>query len=253
MEKTIIPNKGDLLTFFAAQHKDAPVLPLVLVGDRVLCGQIIAKAENQPSADVHASVSGFVVDITPVRNAKGNSVHAILIESDGQMETSPSLETHASLTRCVFTLSGRAFAHPGSYDVCIGMNLQSLVEASGGFQIPPKKIVLGSVMTGHCLSNLDVPITKGDSGILAFASEEVHIQDEQPCIRCSRCVAACQIKLLPYELNALFLIPDLDGFEQNGGLHCVECGSCSYVCPSKRHLTQSIRSAKKTMGIEPQF
>jgi len=29
------------------------------------------------------------------------------------------------------------------------------------------------------------------------------------------------------------------------GMECVECGSCSYVCPAKRHLKQSIGSMKK--------
>ncbi len=29
------------------------------------------------------------------------------------------------------------------------------------------------------------------------------------------------------------------------GLECVECGSCSYVCPAKRQLKQSIGSMRK--------
>ena len=30
------------------------------------------------------------------------------------------------------------------------------------------------------------------------------------------------------------------------GLECVECGSCSYVCPAKRQLKQAIGSMRKT-------
>ena len=29
-------------------------------------------------------------------------------------------------------------------------------------------------------------------------------------------------------------------------LECVECGSCSYVCPAKRQLKQAIGSMRKT-------
>ncbi|MDR2899459.1 MAG: electron transporter RnfC, partial [Clostridiales bacterium] len=40
---------------------------------------------------------------------------------------------------------------------------------------------------------------------------------------------------------------DLESFEAENGLDCVECGSCSYVCPAKRHLAQSIRAARRTV------
>ena len=34
----------------------------------------------------------------------------------------------------------------------------------------------------------------------------------------------------------------------NGGLNsCIECGSCTYVCPAKRTLVQSFRLAKKQL------
>jgi len=34
-------------------------------------------------------------------------------------------------------------------------------------------------------------------------------------------------------------------FKKLGGMECVECGCCSYVCPAKRQVTQSVRSMKK--------
>ena len=37
----------------------------------------------------------------------------------------------------------------------------------------------------------------------------------------------------------------------NSGLKsCIECGSCSYVCPAKRPLTQTMRLAKATLRKE---
>jgi electron transport complex protein RnfC len=29
---------------------------------------------------------------------------------------------------------------------------------------------------------------------------------------------------------------------------CIECGLCSYICPSKIPLTEEIKKAKKTVG-----
>ena len=31
------------------------------------------------------------------------------------------------------------------------------------------------------------------------------------------------------------------------GLDCIECGCCTFVCPAKKHLIQSIRVAKRTV------
>ena len=38
---------------------------------------------------------------------------------------------------------------------------------------------------------------------------------------------------------------DEEKFEKFSGLECVECGCCSYVCPAKRQLKQSIGSMRK--------
>ena len=36
-----------------------------------------------------------------------------------------------------------------------------------------------------------------------------------------------------------------EGFVKMNGLECVECGSCSFVCPAKRNLKQAIGSMRK--------
>ena len=38
---------------------------------------------------------------------------------------------------------------------------------------------------------------------------------------------------------------DMAGFEALDGMECCECGCCSYICPAKRPLTQSIKSMRK--------
>ena len=35
-----------------------------------------------------------------------------------------------------------------------------------------------------------------------------------------------------------------EAFESWHGLECVECGSCSFVCPARRQLAQSIKTMK---------
>lgn len=80
-----------------AQHIGAPAKPLVKVGERVLRGQKIARAEGYISAPIHASISGHVVAITehPIAHPSGLKGECIIIESDGLDEAAPALEHYA--------------------------------------------------------------------------------------------------------------------------------------------------------------
>ena len=40
---------------------------------------------------------------------------------------------------------------------------------------------------------------------------------------------------------------DLEEFQKLNGMECCECGCCSYVCPAKRHLTQTIAGTRKAI------
>lgn len=74
-----------------AQHAGQPAEPLVAVGERVLCGQLIARPTAWVSAPVHASTSGTVVAIEerPVAHRSGLPQRCIIIESDGLDEWIP--------------------------------------------------------------------------------------------------------------------------------------------------------------------
>ena len=62
--QTIFPKKEELV-FPVAQHIGAMAVPVVKVGDSVLMGQIIAKAQGMISANIISSVSGTVKAIEP--------------------------------------------------------------------------------------------------------------------------------------------------------------------------------------------
>ncbi|MEH6483673.1 MULTISPECIES: electron transport complex subunit RsxC [Pseudomonas] len=67
------------------QHIGAPAEPVVAVGDNVLKGQLIAKANGFVSAPVHAPTSGTVSFIgpQPYPHVSGMDAMAIVIDSDG--------------------------------------------------------------------------------------------------------------------------------------------------------------------------
>jgi len=74
--------KGELV-FHLSQHIGAPAVPVVQAGDKVLMGQLIARAEGAVSANVISSASGTVCAIEPRRAANGSISDAIVIQNDG--------------------------------------------------------------------------------------------------------------------------------------------------------------------------
>ncbi|MCG6898099.1 MAG: electron transport complex subunit RsxC [Thiocapsa sp.] len=68
------------------QHIGAPARPIAQVGERVLKGQLLALADGNVSACVHASSSGTLVAIEdhPVPHPSGLSAPCAVIETDGE-------------------------------------------------------------------------------------------------------------------------------------------------------------------------
>jgi len=67
------------------QHIGMPSLPLVSSGDKVLKGQVVARADGYVSVPVHASTSGRISAIGdyPVPHPLGKVAPCIVIEPDG--------------------------------------------------------------------------------------------------------------------------------------------------------------------------
>jgi electron transport complex protein RnfC len=148
----------------------------------------------------------------------------------------------------IVTVTGDALAEPNNLRVRLGTSIRALVEAAGGFVESPAKIIAGGPLMGTALSSLDVPVVKGTSGLLALTERSAGVPPESSCIRCAKCVSVCPMNLMPYQLNALVLKRDYEGFEAEHGMNCIECGCCAYTCPSKRHLVQSMRDGKRTVA-----
>ena len=154
------------------------------------------------------------------------------------------LQTGVPLVRRRLTLAGSAVASPANLDVPIGVPVADLVEAAGGFARTPAKVLMGGPMMGVALDSLDTPVIKANNAIIAFDEKEARIPDESVCIRCARCVEGCPMHLLPTSIDAAAREGDTEGLVEFHTMDCIECGTCTYVCPARRHLVQSIRNGK---------
>jgi electron transport complex protein RnfC len=147
----------------------------------------------------------------------------------------------------VVTIAGPGIKQPGNYLVALGTPLRFVLEQLG-FRGDARQLIVGGPMMGVSVSSLDVPVTKGVSGILVLTEEEKAAQIPKkvwPCIKCARCVQACPIHLNPAELGMLAGKRQYETMEKEFHLNdCFECGCCSYVCPSGIPLVQYFRIAK---------
>ncbi|HDS09516.1 MAG TPA: electron transport complex subunit RsxC [Firmicutes bacterium] len=155
-----------------------------------------------------------------------------------------SLKYGMPLISRIVTVSGEGIQHPKNLEVTIGTLFSDIIRFCGGFKGVPGKIIAGGPMMGFAQSALDVPVTKGTSGILVFPEEMTHIPEEDVCFRCGKCVDVCPMKLMPYQLGQIAEFGDYEKAEEWNAMDCIECGSCSYVCPAKRRLVHYIKLLK---------
>ena len=155
-------------------------------------------------------------------------------------------EGNPATTRIV-TVTGDAVAHPKNIKVPLGTSVRELINLCGGFKEQPVKILSGGPMMGISMRSIDVPVVKGTSGILALTAKSAMLKPITPCLRCGRCVTACPMGLVPNVLEPLVLERLYTRFEEEGGMNCIECGSCTYMCPANRPLTQGCRDGKASV------
>lgn len=139
----------------------------------------------------------------------------------------------------IVSVTGPGVKNPGNWRVRIGTPVEALLEEA---QWQGTSTVLaGGPMTAPALFDLNTPVTKGTSALVAL-NEEIH--QESPCIRCGKCIEACPYGRMPLYFGPYLEQGRLRELEEMGLLLCRECGSCAYVCPAHKPIVQTIKLAK---------
>jgi len=148
------------------------------------------------------------------------------------------------LTHRVVTVSGRGIREPRNVLAPIGASYRELVEFCGGMTEDAARVVAGGPMMGFTIGSLDVPVTKGTSGLTVLTREEVRRSEETACLRCGRCVDVCPLNLVATKIALAAKTENVEVAERYHISACVECGCCAYVCPASIPLVQLIRLGK---------
>ena len=229
------PDAIKLMTEKAKQYPNIEIVPLKVKypqgGEKQLIDAVIGRQVPAPPA-IPISVGAVVQNV--------GTAFAIY---EAVMKNKPLIDR-------IITVTGKSVKNPGNLLARLGTPFQQLIDECGGLPEDTGKIIGGGPMMGKALLSLDVPMTKGSSGLLIMNQQEARRSEPQPCIRCAKCVSACPMGLEPYLLSKLSAMEDWEAAEKNDIVSCIECGSCQFTCPSNRPLLDMMRVGKTTvMGI----
>lgn len=159
-----------------------------------------------------------------------------------------AVQKNKPLIERVVTITGKSLKETGNYMCRIGAPVSMLIDAIGGLPEDTGKVINGGPMMGKAIKDMEVPITKGTSGILVMKKDEAKRGKMMPCIRCTKCVSVCPQGLEPFLLMSMTEKQMWEEAEKEHNMDCIECGSCSYICPSDRPLLDYIRYGKQNVG-----
>ncbi len=231
-------NKQDaisLMTKLAAVYPDIEIVPLKVKypqgGEKQLIDAVTGRQVPAPPA-IPINVGAVVQNV--------GTAFAIY---EAVMKNKPLISR-------VITVTGKSVKKPSNLLARLGTPFSQLIEECGGLPADTGKVIAGGPMMGKALISLDIPMTKGSSGLLVMNEKEARRQMAEPCIRCAKCVGACPMGLEPYLLANLSSQHIWERAEAEDITSCIECGSCAFTCPSHRPLLDNIRLGKTTvMGI----
>ncbi len=158
------------------------------------------------------------------------------------------METGMPLVEKCLTVDGSGIKTPKNVIAPIGASINDVIEFAGGFTDDVSKVLYGGPMMGVAVYSAEDPILKNNNAIIALSERDVKHSEPNPCIHCGRCVSACPMGLNPTVFAKALNVDEKEERAQrleDAKINlCMECGCCSYVCPSRRPLVQNNRLAK---------
>ena len=238
-------NKG----YIAIEANKPDAIKLLTDKSREYTGiEIVPLQVKYPQGGEKQLIDAVINRQVPAPPALPVSVGAIIQNVGTAFAVYEAVQKNKPLFERVVTVTGKSVANPSNFLTRIGTPMNLLIDAAGGVPEDTGKVISGGPMMGKAVVTVNVPVTKGSSGILLMPEKESKREEEQPCIRCAKCVSVCPMGLEPYLLATLSANKDWERIEKECVMYCIECGSCQYTCPSHRYLLDYIRLGKTTVG-----
>ena len=204
-------------------------------------------------------------------------VQSILHAYEAVMEGKPAIER-------VLALGGSGVSENLFLKVRVGTPLKHIIAPR--IRHNENRYIYGGIMTGALCSDLLTPVDRTASSIAVLAENrtrqflsflrpgidrdsfsntflssllplvdrnlDTNINGEyRPCIYCNYCEDVCPMGLMPYLLSKYVTHDMIEEADSHRILACIDCGLCTYVCPSKIPLMTHIQEGKTQMGTIP--
>jgi len=278
---TLIVNGCECEPYLTADHRlmleaPAPVIAGALLAAAAAgAGRIIVAIEdNKPDAveAMRAAADGAGVQVAAVRTRypMGGERQVIPAVMAREVPTGGlpldvgvvvlNVATAAAVARAVLrgkpathriiSVTGEGVVRPKNILAPVGARYADLIDFCGGLTDDAERVIAGGPMMGFALPSLDVPVTKGTSGVVVLTGRQVARARETACIRCGRCVDVCPLRLVPTKMALAARHKDWEVARRYHLAACCECGCCAYVCPAGIPLVQLMRMGKAMMPEE---
>ena len=176
-------------------------------------------------------------------------VGAILFNCTTMGEIARYVRTGMPLIQRRITVMGDAIANPQNLMVYVGTPTGEILDFCG-LSCEPAKVISGGPMMGATQVDMDYPVMRQQSGLLAFSEAMCAVHETTACIHCDKCISSCPMRLSPVNIQKAYRKGDVAELDRLMADLCVGCGICSYVCPAKQPLTQSVGLAGKLLKAE---
>ncbi len=216
----------------------------------------------------------------PVHNPK----HPVwALDVAGVLAIDRSLTHSLPATIKIITIGGPAASNPRHLMAVAGYPLASLLDGEISAENP--RVINGGVFNGETLNSgqhgldsecrgftvLEEPKEAAFLGwmrpglkkksfshaflgsLTASSTDKVETTlngEKRPCISCQNCERVCPVQILPYQIHKDLYRDALEEVEHSGTELCMDCGLCTYVCPSKIDLRGEITEARRRLREE---
>ena len=148
----------------------------------------------------------------------------------------------------IVTLAGEALQTPKNFDVMLGTPVRHLLDLCGAGPEESFSTIIGDPLSGHFLFDIESGIDITSRCIIAAGEDEFQPQAlGSACNHCGDCLSACAMGLRPFDLHRRILDNDIPALQEGGLAACIDCGACTYSCPSAINLADSLQHGKSLL------
>lgn len=230
------------IVFGIEKNKPEPIKIMKAFADKTEGVEVISLPSIYPQGGEKVLIYSITGRVVP-EGKLPLDVGVIVINCTTLAAIAKYIKTGMPLVQKCITVDGSAVREPKNVIVPIGTPLRDVFEFCGGL-VDAEKILYGGPMMGVSIPDIGLPVLKNTNAALAFNKKDATLAEETACIRCGRCVEHCPLNLMPLDLETAYKLKSPEMLEKLKVNVCMECGCCSYICPAKRPLVQTMKLGK---------